>query len=314
MDIKSIQQKSQEIISNVSKVIVGKEETVRLILSAILADGHVLIEDSPGTGKTMLAKAVAKSFDGDFRRIQFVPDLMPSDITGLNIYNQKQGEFELVKGPVFTNVLLADEINRATPRTQSSLLEAMEEKQVTIDGVTMKLDNPFIVIATENPLEQAGTYPLPEAQLDRFSMRLCMGNITKEEQLFVIDRFINDNPIERLEAVCTPDELIAMKKDVKNVYVHAVVREYIVNIVNALRDNKNTGFVSTRGMLMLVSCAQAYSAIMGKEYVSPDTVKYIAPYVFGHRVSSYRSGVNGMDNVRAVLENVEAPVENWEER
>lgn len=300
---------------NVSKVILGANDTIDFIITAILAGGHVLIEDQPGTGKTMLAKAFAKSMNGDFKRVQFTPDLLPSDITGLSIYNQKEQEFVLSKGPVFTNVLLADEINRATPRTQSSLLEAMEERQVTIDGETMKLAVPFLVIATENPLETIGTYPLPEAQLDRFLMKLDMGKSTKQHELNIIERYIGQSPLESLESVCDMDELVAAQKKISEVFVHQSVREYIVNIVFALRENNRiqTG-VSTRGILAMVRSAQAYAAMSGRSYVEPDDVKKLAPRIFGHRIITI-GGSNYKRNyelVNEVVGTVEVPVENWE--
>ncbi|MDE6024043.1 MAG: MoxR family ATPase [Lachnospiraceae bacterium] len=312
----NIKQTADKIIENVSKVIVGKNEVIRLILAGILSDGHILIEDNPGTGKTMLARAVAKSIECDFKRVQFTPDLMPSDITGLNVFNPKQSSFELVRGPVFTNILLADEINRATPRTQSGLLEAMEEKQVTIDGKTIKLDNPFVVIATENPLETTGTYPLPEASLDRFIMKLSMGSTEKEEEISIIDRYIEENPFEKIEAVCTIDELLEMKKAVKKIFVHACVREYIVDIIMAARgSDRLSGGVSTRGTLSLVRCAQAYSAIIGKPYVDPDVVKTVAPHVLSHRAVSlggYNASSKNNDIIRKLINDIDVPVENWE--
>ncbi|MDO5126631.1 MAG: MoxR family ATPase [Eubacteriales bacterium] len=306
---------ADKLRNNVSKVILGADDTVDFILTAILAGGHVLIEDQPGTGKTMLAKAFAKSMNGDFKRVQFTPDLLPSDITGLSIYNQKSQEFVLSKGPVFTNVLLADEINRATPRTQSALLEAMEERQVTIDGDTMKLAVPFLVIATENPLETIGTYPLPEAQLDRFLMKLDMGKSTKQHELDVIERYIGESPLESLEAVCDMNELVAAQGKISQIFVHQAVREYIVNIVFALRENSRiqTG-VSTRGILAMVRSAQAYAAMSGRNYVEPDDVKKLAPRIFGHRIitlgnSNYKKNY---ELVNEVVDTVKVPVENWE--
>ena len=211
MDIAFISENASKIKENIAKVIVGKDEIINLLLTALLADGHVLIEDMPGTGKTKLAKALAASLDADFNRIQFTPDLLPADITGLNIYNQKSGQFEFTKGPVFTNILLADEINRATPRTQSGLLECMEERQVTVDGQTHALEAPFFLIATQNPVETAGTYPLPEAQLDRFMMQIKMGYPTVAEELQIINRYISHDPLEDLLPVCSKDDLFKMK-------------------------------------------------------------------------------------------------------
>ena len=315
MDVEEIAKMADKLRKNISKVIIGKEEQIKLIITGILAGGHILIEDNPGTGKTMLAKSFAKSMDTSFKRVQFTPDLMPSDITGLNIYNQKSSEFKLVKGPVFTNVLLADEINRATPRTQSSLLEAMEEKQVTIDGETLKLDEPFIVFATENPVETSGTYPLPEAELDRFLIKLSMGDNGKEEEMDIIKRYINDTPIENISAVCTADDIIEKRKAVKEIYVHECVREYIVNIILATRKNSELNLgVSTRGTLALLRCSQAYAAIEGREYVTPDDVRFLAPYVLGHRILAFGSAGDFKHNsniIEKIVEGIDVPVEDW---
>ncbi len=319
MDIGQIKELADKIRGNVSKVIVGKDEIINLMLTSILAGGHILLEDNPGTGKTMLAKSMAKSVEGDFKRVQFTPDLMPSDVTGLNVYSQKTGEFSLVKGPVFTNILLADEINRGTPRTQSSLLEAMEERQVTIDGETYKLSEPFMVIATQNPIETTGTYPLPEAQLDRFTMKLSMGQSDKEQELDIIGRFIDDNPIEGIEPVCKTSDIVSAADVAKSVFIHNCIREYIVNIILETRENGKTqnGYgigVSTRGTLSLVRCAQAYAAIMGSGFVEPDHVKAVAPYVLGHRIPSVggKHLRKGKELVCEILGRVEVPVENWE--
>jgi MoxR-like ATPase len=304
-DIKKL---ADSIVNNVSKVMVGEEESVRLILSAVLAGGHVLIEDMPGTGKTLMAKTLAHSMEGSFKRIQFTPDLMPTDVTGLNVYNRKTSEFELVKGPVFADIVLADEINRATPRTQSSLLEAMEERQVTIDGETIKLPEGFTVIATENPIETAGTYPLPEAQLDRFMMKLNMSAGSREKELNVMDRFMNANPVDETEPVCTIGDICLAASQVKNVTVGQSVREYIADIVIATRksDRVKNG-VSTRGTMALLRAAQSYAAICGEEFVTPDRVRYLAPFVLGHRI---KSG-NGTNIVKEILNTVKVPVEDW---
>ncbi|MBQ9232806.1 MAG: MoxR family ATPase [Lachnospiraceae bacterium] len=315
MEKKDIAVLAEKLSENVSKVIVGKEEQIKLIITGILAGGHILIEDNPGTGKTMLAKAFAKSMDVAFKRVQFTPDLMPSDITGLNIYNQKNGEFSLVKGPVFTNVLLADEINRATPRTQSSLLEAMEEKQVTIDGESLKLEDPFIVFATENPVETSGTYPLPEAELDRFLIKLSMGENDKTAEMDIIDKYIDDTPIDNISAVCDAKEIIKKRQAVKKIFVHECVRDYIVNIIMATRKSSELNLgVSTRGTLALLRCSQAFAAIEGRGYVMPDDVRYLAPFVLGHRILAFGSAGDFQHNsnvIEKIVEGIEVPVEDW---
>lgn len=305
---------SDKIKENISKVIVGKDNIIDLFLVALWAGGHVLIEDNPGTGKTMLAKAMAKSIDGDFKRVQFTPDLMPSDITGLNVYSQKSGEFQLVKGPIFTNILLADEINRATPRTQSSLLEAMEEKQVTIDGETMMLEEPFIVFATENPIETTGTYPLPEAQLDRFMMKFSMGTTTREEELNIIDRFIGISPLDELSSVATVKDIVEARQAVKDIFVHTCIREYIVDIILATRTNSKINYgVSSRGTLALLRCGQALAAMNGRSYVEPDDIKAVAPYVLSHRIMGFGvHGDKGYKLIKDVVASVNVPVEDWE--
>lgn len=274
-----------KVVGNIGKVIIGKEDIITLLLTSLLADGHVLLEDVPGTGKTKVAKSLAKSLDATFNRIQFTPDLLPSDITGLNIYDQKIGEFVLRKGPAFTNILLADEINRATPRTQAGLLECMEERQITIDGETYPAGVPFFVIATQNPVETAGTFPLPEAQMDRFMMMLSMGLPTKEEERMIMERYMKDEPLATLEPVMTLEELRAAKEEIENVFVHRCVLEYMVEIVQATRSGDNVVMgVSPRGTLAFLRCVKAYAYLQGRNYVTPDDVKALAVPVLSHRV------------------------------
>lgn len=314
MDIAFISENASKIKENIAKVIVGKDDVINLLLTALLADGHVLIEDMPGTGKTKLAKALAASLDADFNRIQFTPDLLPADITGLDIYNQKSGQFEFTKGPVFTNILLADEINRATPRTQSGLLECMEERQVTVDGQTHTLDEPFFLIATQNPVETAGTYPLPEAQLDRFMMQIKMGYPTVAEELQIINRYISHDPLEDLLPVCSKNDLFKMKEMVKEVFVHDSVKEYITHLVEATRKHPMLVLgVNPRGTLALLKCTQAYAAIMGRDYVTPDDVKALCTSVFSHRLLSYSTDRNTTVSriLSEILSSVEVPTESW---
>lgn len=316
MELKDIQTISLKIKENINKVIIGKSETIDYIITAIIAGGHVLLEDTPGTGKTVLAKSLAKSIDGTFNRIQFTPDLLPSDVTGLNIFNQETHSFEFVEGPVFSNILLADEVNRATPRTQSSLLECMEEKQVTVDGETRILDKPFLVIATENPIETAGTFTLPEAQLDRFMMQLSMGFPTPDEELAIIERFIASNPIGELAPVCTKDDIYNMGIAAKNVYVDKSVRKYIVDIINATRNNSSiSSGISPRGTLALLKAVQVYAAINGRDYVIPEDVKALAVPVLAHRIISYTNiakNSNKASIINGILDTVPVPTENFQ--
>ena len=295
---------AERLQSNIGKVIVGKTETVELLLTAILANGHVLLEDVPGTGKTLLSKSLAKSLDAGFARIQFTPDLLPSDVTGLSVYNSKSGEFEFKPGPVFTNILLADEINRATPRTQSSLLECMEERQVTCDGVTRKLAAPFLVIATQNPVETQGTFPLPEAQLDRFLMRLRPGYPSHEEALSIIDRFIRNDPLASLEAVATREALVEAQGMLGSVQVSEPVREYIVALVEKTRTLPQVQLgVSPRGLLALLRATQALALIRGRDYATPDDVKSLAIPVLAHRVM-VRGLYGQMQPSEAIIEEI----------
>lgn len=310
------QKMAGQILDNVSKLIIGKEDVAKLVLTSIIANGHVLLEDVPGTGKTVMAKTFAKSIDAQFSRIQFTPDLLPSDITGINYYNQKTSEFVFRKGPVFSNIVLADEINRATPRTQSALLECMEERQVTVDGVTDTLASPFIVIATQNPIETAGTYQLPEAQLDRFIMKINMGYPKKSEEIDILNRFLKDSPLETINSVCTKEDIIAMQKEAKNVFVHQAIMSYIVDIVNATRSNPSVSIgVSPRGTITMINAARAFAYISGRGYVTPEDIKTLTKYVFAHRLV-LRNGFADKDGkeklIEQIISSVEVPTEEWD--
>ncbi|MBH1939610.1 MoxR family ATPase [Mobilitalea sibirica] len=315
MEIRTIQEKSTMIKENINKVIIGKSEIIDLMLTALLSNGHILLEDVPGTGKTMLAKSLSKSIDAGFKRIQFTPDLLPSDITGLNFYNQKQGEFTFRSGPVFTNILLADEINRATPRTQSSLLECMEERQITIDGETRHLDQPFLVIATQNPVETSGTFPLPEAQLDRFLMQVRIGFPTKEEELDILNRFMKENPLETLEPVCSKEDLLKMQQTVKSVFIHTSLMEYMIEIVNKSREMDQIVLgVSPRGTLALLRASQAYAAIKGLSFVTPEIIKHLVPYILAHRIilrTSLNRSASSLEVIERVLSDTTVPTEDF---
>ena len=275
----------QAIEAQISQVIVGKKAAIELLLVALLADGHVLLEDVPGVGKTLLAKSLAKSIGGSFKRVQFTPDLLPADITGFNIYNQKNGEFIFRAGPVMTNILLADEINRTVPRTQSSLLESMEERQVTVDGQTFPLPQLFFVMATQNPIELEGTFPLPEAQLDRFLLKIHLGYPNKDEEVSILERFQEDDPLAKLETVTEPEQLTHLQQTRKGIFCSAPVREYIAELVLATRKHPALRFGSSpRGSLGLMRAAQALAALRGREYVLPDDVKYLVRPVLTHRL------------------------------
>lgn len=308
----------ENIKENIAKVMIGKEEIIDLILTAFIAKGHVLLEDVPGTGKTMIAKTLAKSMDGEFARVQFTPDLLPSDITGINYYNQKQGEFVFRKGPVFSNILLADEINRATPRTQAGLLEAMEERQVTMDGVTYKLESPFFVIATENPLETLGTFPLPEAQLDRFLMKLSVGVPTKEEEIKMMERFMEKEPLEELSDVAKKEDILKLQKLCRSIYVHPLLMEYIAEVVAESRNHREirTG-VSPRGTLALLNASRAYAVVKGRMYVVPEDIKTVAVPVLAHRiqVSANTFEPKAAENlIKGLLMSITVPTEEWKGR
>lgn len=315
MDQKECREYGRKLLENIGKVIVGKEETLQLLLAALLSGGHVLLEDMPGTGKTKLAKSLAASMEGVFSRIQFTPDLLPSDVTGMNIYNRKSGEFVLHKGPVFANVLLADEINRATPRTQAGLLECMEEHQVTIDGQRLMLESPFMVIATQNPVESAGTFPLPEAQMDRFMMRLSMGLPDQEEEVLILERFGGEDPYEKLESVITREQILQMREVAKEVFVHPVLQTYIVELAAATRKEPELAFgVSPRGSLALMQAAKAYAALLGRSYCIPDDVRALAVPVFSHRLGfqgGRRDTARQQTLVQRILKEVPVPAEEF---
>ena len=276
---------ARSIVDNVSRVIVGKTDAIRHTLAALIAQGHILVEDVPGVGKTMLAKSLAASLGCQFKRIQFTPDLLPSDITGISIYNQSSGEFEFRPGPVMAQVVLADEINRATPKTQSALLEAMEEWQVSVDGITHYLGLPFVVLATQNPIEYEGTFPLPEAQLDRFLVRVSLGYPDFNEELAVIERQERIHPIERLEAVASPEDVVRMQAAAREVYVDASVREYIVSLSGASRNHEDVALgASPRASLGMFRMARAYALVNDRDFVVPDDVQALAHGVMGHRI------------------------------
>jgi MoxR-like ATPase len=283
--VKNVQESAERVVANVERVIVGKHAEVRMALVALLCEGHILIEDVPGVGKTMLAKAISRSIGCSFRRIQFTPDLLPSDVTGLSIFNQKDQEFEFRPGPIFAQVVLADEINRATPKTQSSLLECMEERQATIDGQSYPMPSPFLVIATQNPIEYEGTFALPEAQLDRFMLRLRMGYPKAMEEIVILDEQKRMHPIEDIRQVLSLEELRQMQTAVKEVYVDQAVAEYIVRLSTATREHPDVYLgASPRGSINLYRAGQALAALEGRDYVIPDDVKQLGVAVLAHRL------------------------------
>jgi MoxR-like ATPase len=310
----AIREVAERVKANISRVIVGKDDVIDLVLVALFSDGHLLIEDVPGIGKTTLAKAIARSVGASFKRIQFTPDVMPSDITGINFYNQKQGEFEFRPGPIIANIVMADEINRATPRTQSALLEAMEERQVTVEGDTMMLPLPFLVIATQNPIELEGTFPLPEAQLDRFFMKIKLGYPSEADEEAILLRFEEGSPLTELAPVVNADELVRLGHLVPQVHCDESVRHYIVQVVQATRHHPAYELgASPRGSMSLFRGARALAAIRGRDYVLPDDVKFLAPFILSHRaILSSQSRLRGRDAegvLQEVLESVPVPIE-----
>ncbi|MBE1442038.1 AAA family ATPase [Paenibacillus sp. OAS669] len=305
MQLTQIQAMAQNIRANVNQVIVGKEDVIEKLLIAIIASGHILLEDVPGTGKTLLAKAMAKSLNCHFKRIQFTPDLLPSDLSGINYFNQKQGEFEFRPGPLFTNILLADEINRATPRTQSSLLECMEERQVSIDGETRALEAPFLVIATQNPVENQGTFPLPEAQLDRFLFKVKMGYPSAEEGLQILKRFKEGSPLEAITSVAEAEEIVAAQQHYSKVAVNDELLNYLLAIVEKTRTHNEvvTG-VSPRGSQALLKAAQIHALLRGRDFVTPDDLKRMAKPVLAHRIIVKGSHRSRYETAEAIMDSI----------
>ncbi|RME70701.1 MAG: MoxR family ATPase [Chloroflexi bacterium] len=299
-----VQDFARKVLDNVENVIIGKRRPIEQTLLALLCQGHVLIEDVPGTGKTMLARAVARSIGCTFRRIQFTPDMLPSDVTGVSMFNQKTQEFEFRPGPIFAQIVLVDEINRATPKTQSALLEAMDERQVTVDGYTYLLDKPFLVLATQNPIEYEGTFPLPEAQLDRFLLRIHMGYPDKQDEVSILNAQQYEHPIHTLEQVVSQEELLEAQEAVKQVYAEASLKEYIINLCSATRVHPDVYLgVSPRGSLALYRTAQALAAIRGRDFIIPDDIKYLAEPTLAHRlIISPAARVKNVDPAEVIQE------------
>lgn len=303
--MQDVQTIGQRIVDNVERVIVGKHDAVQLTVIALLCEGHLLIEDVPGTGKTMLAKAVSRSLGCVFRRIQFTPDMLPSDVTGVSVFNQKTREFEFRPGPVMAQVVLTDEINRATPKTQSALLEAMEERQITVDGVTYPMKRPFLVLATQNPIEYEGTFPLPEAQLDRFMMRISLGYPDTDDEITMLDSQQHTHPITRIEQVVSAEELVGAQASIKDMYIDELVKEYIVRMVKATRKHPDVYLgASPRGSIALYRTGQARAAMMSRDFVTPDDIKALAMVTLAHRLIISPSARIKNVNPRAVIQEI----------
>lgn len=317
MDLKRFQDFREKVNSNISKVIVGKEDKIDKIIVSFICSGHVLLEDVPGLGKTKLARSLSKTLSCSFNRIQFTPDILPSDLTGIYYYNQKEQEFKFRKGPLLSQIVLADEINRATPRTQSALLECMEEHQITVEGNTIALDKPFFVIATQNPVEQFGTFPLPEAQLDRFFIRLSMGYPNKDEEKNLLKRFMENDPLEKLEAVVTLEDIEYVQENYTKIHMNEYIIEYIINIINETRENVQIELgCSPRASMALMKASQAHAAINGRDYVIPEDVKEMAMGVLSHRIILKNDLGVGKSGVEAIIEqiinSIEVPLEEVE--
>lgn len=309
----------QVVLENIEKVMIGKREMAELSIVALLAKGHVLLEDVPGVGKTMMVRALAKSFDAQFKRIQFTPDLLPSDVVGVSIYNPKTMEFEFRPGPIMGDIVLADEINRTSPKTQSALLEGMEEASVTIDGNTLKIAQPFFVMATQNPIEYEGTYPLPEAQLDRFLLKIRMGYPAKEQEVEILRRVENGAPIEKIQAVLSVAQLIELQELVLGVYVEDSVKNYMVELASQTRQDSYVYLgVSPRASIALMKASQAYAFIKGRSYVTPDDVQYLAPFVFSHRLmlkpDARYDGVTAGEIIERIIAKVPVPTKRFAEQ
>lgn len=311
-----MQEHIQAVLKNIEKVMIGKREVAELSIVALLTGGHVLLEDVPGVGKTMMVRSLAKSVGANFKRIQFTPDLLPSDVVGVSIYNPKTLQFEFRPGPIVGNIILADEINRTSPKTQAALLEAMEEASITVDGETLSIPKPFFVMATQNPIEYEGTYPLPEAQLDRFLLKIRMGYPSVQQEIEVLRRAENKQPIEEITAVMTVEELLALQRAVQQVYIEDNVKGYIVDIARATRENPRVYLgVSPRASVALMKASQAYAFIQGRDFVKPDDIKYLAPFVFGHRLiltpDTRYEGVTPEQIISQIIEQTYVPVRRF---